>query len=141
VIIGLFEATKTTRQALAKSLTKLLDKYGLREKNIAYVKDEGSNLNAMIGVLKFVVNCESFGLKKNFQVICFGHAFSKTCQHGIEEETICKKLNYVSIKSTQSYLQKCITWLKFGKGIHEWNKTCLEIGIRPKKLNTLIKTR
>jgi hypothetical protein len=77
VIIGLFEATKTTRQALAKSLTKLLDKYGLREKNIVYVKDEGSNFNAMIGVLKFVVNCESFGLKKNFQVTCFGHAFQK----------------------------------------------------------------
>jgi len=127
---------------LAKSLTKVLDKCGLREKNIAYVKDEGSNLNAMIGVLKFVVNCESFGLKKNFQVTCFGYAFSKTCQYGIEEEKICEKLNYVSIKSTQSSLQKCITWLKkFGKGRHEWNKTCLEIGIRPKKLNTPIKTR
>jgi hypothetical protein len=33
VIIGLFETIKTTRQALAKSLTKLLDKYGLRKKN------------------------------------------------------------------------------------------------------------
>jgi len=32
VTIGLFESLKTTRQALAKSLTKLLDMYGLREK-------------------------------------------------------------------------------------------------------------
>jgi hypothetical protein len=31
-------------QALAKSLTKLLDQYGLREKIIAYIKDEGSNV-------------------------------------------------------------------------------------------------
>jgi hypothetical protein len=33
VNFGLFEAKETTRQALAKSLTKLLDKYGLRKKN------------------------------------------------------------------------------------------------------------
>jgi hypothetical protein len=36
VIIGLFEATKTTRQALVKSLTQLLDKYGLR-KNLLFM--------------------------------------------------------------------------------------------------------
>jgi hypothetical protein len=40
VTIGLFEAIKTTRHALAKSLTELLDKYGLKKKKIAYVKDE-----------------------------------------------------------------------------------------------------
>jgi hypothetical protein len=34
VIIGLFEATKITRQALVKSLTELLDKYGLKKKKI-----------------------------------------------------------------------------------------------------------
>jgi hypothetical protein len=64
-------------QALARSLTKLLDKYNLRKKIIAYVKDEGSNLNAMSIALKVVVNCESFGLKENFQGTCSGHVFSK----------------------------------------------------------------
>jgi hypothetical protein len=64
--INLFEAIKILRQALAKSLKKLLDKYGLRKKIIVYVKDEGSNLNAMTNALKFVVNCESFGLKESF---------------------------------------------------------------------------
>jgi len=62
VTIGLFEATKTIGQALAKSLTKLLDTYGLRKKIIVFVKDEGSNFNAMTGALKFVVNCEFLGL-------------------------------------------------------------------------------
>ncbi len=64
--IGLFETIKTKRQTLAKSLTKLFDKSGLRKKIIAYVKDEGSNLNAMIDVLKFVVNCDFLGLEKSF---------------------------------------------------------------------------
>jgi hypothetical protein len=58
VTIGLFEATKTIGQALAKSLTKLLDKYGLRKKMIVFVEDEGSNFNAMTGALKFVHCCK-----------------------------------------------------------------------------------
>jgi hypothetical protein len=47
---------------LAKSLTKLLDKYGLRKKTIVYVKNEGLNFNAMIVALKAIVNYESLGL-------------------------------------------------------------------------------
>jgi hypothetical protein len=58
----LFEATKTIHQTLARSLTELLDKYGLQKKIIAYVKDEGSNFNAMIIALKVVVNCEPSSL-------------------------------------------------------------------------------
>jgi len=41
-----------TRQTLANNLIKLLDQYGLRNKIIAYVKDEGSNLNTMTIVMK-----------------------------------------------------------------------------------------
>jgi hypothetical protein len=44
----------------------LLDKYGLRKKIIAFVKDEGSNLNAMTVALKVVVNCEFLGLEESF---------------------------------------------------------------------------
>jgi len=42
---------------------------------IAYVKDEGANLNAMTLTIKFVMYCELFGLEDSFQNICFGHAF------------------------------------------------------------------
>jgi hypothetical protein len=49
--ISFIEVIKTTRQTLTKSLTKLLDKYGLKKKTITYVKDEGSNFNAMTSVL------------------------------------------------------------------------------------------
>jgi hypothetical protein len=83
--IGLFEVTKNIGQALARNLTKLLDKYGLKKKIIANVKNEGSNFNAMTTILKFIENCESLGLKKNFQGACFEHVFSKACQYGIVE--------------------------------------------------------
>ncbi len=100
----MFETTKTIGQTLARSLTKLLDKYGLKKKIIFYVKNEGSNLNVVTIALKAIVNYKSFGLEKGFHGICFGHAFSKACQYGIVEEKVCKDLKYVSIKSAQEKL-------------------------------------
>ncbi len=75
ITISLFEAIGTTGQALTNNFTKLFDQYGLKIKTIAYVKDEGSNLNTMTSILKFVVKCEVLGLDENFQGACFGHVF------------------------------------------------------------------
>jgi hypothetical protein len=108
----LFETTKTIKQALVKTLIELLDVHGLRNTIIAYVKDEGSNLNTLTNALKSIVKCETLGLENNFQRTCFGHVFSKACQHATIDDKICKNLKYVSIKSNQSDLQNCITWLK-----------------------------
>ncbi len=88
----MFKATKTIGQTLVNNLKKLLDRYGLRNKIIVYVKDEGSNLKIMTIVLKFVVKCEVLGLDKSFQVSCFGHVFSKACQYPI----INKKIGGIS---------------------------------------------
>ncbi len=64
---------------LARNLIELLDAYGLRNKIIAYVKDEGSNLNTLNNVLKSIVKCETLGLEETFQGTYFGHLFSKVC--------------------------------------------------------------
>ncbi len=47
ITIGLFEATKINGQTLANKLRKFFGQYGLRNKIIAYIKDEGSNLSTM----------------------------------------------------------------------------------------------
>ncbi len=61
---------------MARNLIELLDQYDLvSQKIVAYFKDEGANLNAMKTTLKFVGDCEVFGMEENFQGICFGHAF------------------------------------------------------------------
>ncbi len=79
ITLGLFEPIDIIRQTLAKNLTKLLDSYALKRKIIVYVKDEGFNLNTMTTTLKSIVSCDMLGLEENFQGICFGHAFFKTC--------------------------------------------------------------
>jgi hypothetical protein len=70
VIIGLFETTKTVGQVLPRSLSELLDSYGLGKKIIIYVKYEGPILNFMTITLKFIVNCEILGLEESFNGIC-----------------------------------------------------------------------
>ncbi len=98
-------------------MTKLFNQYGLKNKIIAYVKDEGSNLNIMVIALKYVVKCEVLSLNESFYSACFGHVFSKACQYATTDEKICKNLKFVSIKSTQSDLRKCIIWpILFLKG-------------------------
>jgi hypothetical protein len=70
----LFEATKTTNQALAMNLNELLDSYNLRKKIIIYVKDEGANFNAMTMALKIVVNYDILELEevsRNMFWACF----------------------------------------------------------------------
>ncbi len=71
-------------------MTKLLDNCALRRKIIAYVKDEGSNLDDMTTTLKSIVSCDMLGLEESFQGTCFGHAFSKPCQYVTTKERIAK---------------------------------------------------
>jgi hypothetical protein len=67
--------------------------------------------------LKSIVSCDILGLTKKIQGSYFGLAFSKIFQYVLIDEKICKGLKYVFVKTTQSNLQKCITWSKkLGKG-------------------------
>jgi hypothetical protein len=54
-----------------------LDNYALKKKIIAYVGDEGSNLNTMTTTLKLIVSCDMLGLGESFNGICFGHNLLK----------------------------------------------------------------
>jgi len=77
VTLGLVETIETIRHTLIRNFIELLDAYGLRNKIIAYVKDEGSNVNTLINALKFVVKCETLGLDESFQGISLVMFFPK----------------------------------------------------------------
>jgi hypothetical protein len=85
-------------KTLAKNLTKLLDIYEQTRKIIAYVKDEGFNLSTITTTLKSIESCDVLNLEEIFHTTCFGHAFSKACQHARTNEKVYKSLRYVSIK-------------------------------------------
>jgi hypothetical protein len=56
---------------LVKNLIELFHPYGFLKKQLAYAKDEGSNINNMNDVLKLVVNCEALRLEESYKGICF----------------------------------------------------------------------
>jgi hypothetical protein len=58
VIVGLFEVNKTTRQFIDVQLQSLLEKFGLLQWVIAFVKDEGTNMTTMKTTLHSIIDCE-----------------------------------------------------------------------------------
>jgi hypothetical protein len=115
--------------AMVPKLQKLLNKCALINKIIAYVKDEGFNLQTCVIVLNFIVSCNSLGLLKPFDSLCFGHALSKVCQYATINEKVFANLNYASI-----------TWLfkvPFKNALHDTPPSSLMDSIMsPKKKTT-----
>jgi hypothetical protein len=54
--------------------------------------------------LKVIISFEALYLEESYQGICFGHTFSKAWKYATIDEFFCKKLTYVSIKTTQGNL-------------------------------------
>ncbi len=62
VIVVIFEVHNTIGVAITNQVKVLLDVFGLLNKIIAYVKDEGSNLSTLTLALINVVTCFPFQL-------------------------------------------------------------------------------
>ncbi len=93
------------------------------------VKDKGSNLKAMTITMKYVVNCHNLRLEEPFKGPYFEHVMSKACQYARRNKKVSTRLHKMSIKSTQTYFQKCITWpKKLEKGYQEWTNACIDVG-------------
>jgi hypothetical protein len=98
VTIGLFKAKDTIGINLASQLQVLFEKYNLITKIICCAKDEGTNFSTMTNVLKQIVGYERLGILAPCEGVCFGHAFSKTCQYAISDEKVNSGLQPGNIK-------------------------------------------
>ncbi len=99
----------------------MLEEFGFTSKVLCYVKDEGTNLVSMTTTIEFVISCGALSLLVLFHGACFGHIMSKASQHATNDDKISKYLAPISVKSTQVFLQSCITWPK--------NSSILQFGI------------
>jgi len=112
VTIGLFEAKGSFRVNFVSQLQVLFKEYKSTNKIICYTKYEGTNLSTMTNALKQIIICEKLAMYAPFEGVCFGHALSKACQYATSNEKIFFNLQPVNIKTTQSSIQSCMTWLK-----------------------------
>jgi hypothetical protein len=77
--MGLFEVNETTGQSMDIQLQVLLDKFGLLHQFIAFVKDESTNIFAMVVALHSIIDCEPLKILRVYEGTCFGHVMSKVC--------------------------------------------------------------
>ncbi len=80
VTIGLFKVMGTSGATMVPKLQELLDKFSLTKKNIAYIKDEMSNLQPFTNALTCIISYNNLALLEPFNGSCLGHAISKVCQ-------------------------------------------------------------
>jgi hypothetical protein len=73
---------------------------------LAYVKDEGFNLQTCDQALKLVVSCGDLGIIEPFDSSCYGHVLSKLCQYATLDDKVTHGLHYPSIKYAQTNIQK-----------------------------------
>jgi hypothetical protein len=79
VTVTIFDVHETSRVAMAIQFKDLLAQYNLLVKIIAYVKDEGTNLNTFTMTFTNTISYVSFLLPLPYTVNCYGHAMSKCC--------------------------------------------------------------
>jgi hypothetical protein len=75
--VSIFEVHDIINRATTNQIKVLLDSFGLFEKKIPYVKDEGSNLNTLTNALTTIVSCAPFQLSCPFLGSCFGMGHAK----------------------------------------------------------------
>ena len=73
VTVGLFEVSDTSGGAMALQMKALLDSFGLTQRILAFVKDEGGNLGTMAGALRSIVSCDPLQITTVFEGTFFGH--------------------------------------------------------------------
>jgi hypothetical protein len=98
VTIGIFEVHNIASATMANQVKSLLDSFDLIDKVIAYVKDEGSNLNTLTSALTSIVSCSTFQLACPFVRSCFGHVMSKVARYAIDNTKVYAGLLEVNLK-------------------------------------------
>jgi uncharacterized ion transporter superfamily protein YfcC len=77
VIVGVSKVKNIIGASMANRIKILLNSFGLLDKIIVYVEDEGSNLNTLINALKFIISYFPYEFLTPFIKSCFGYVMSK----------------------------------------------------------------
>jgi hypothetical protein len=94
---------------MVMKLKQFFYKFSFTQKKLAYVKDEGFNLQTYDQAIKLMVSCGDLGIVEPFDSFYYGHALSKVCQYATSYDKVVHGLHYPSIKYAQANIQKYIT--------------------------------
>lgn len=143
VTIGVFEAPDTAAgAALAMEVKELLNSFNLTDKIIAFVMDDDLRLGSLTSALSSMVVCAPLQLSEPYAGTCFGHVMSTACDSATNDAKVCSRMREVSIEAAAATLKKTISWTFRSENRRlGWLKACVDVGLPPRKLRTLIKGR
>jgi hypothetical protein len=75
---------------------------------VAYVKNEGANLQTCACNLNSIISCNGLGMLESFDGACLRHALSKVYQYTTTNGKVALGFNYASIKFAQTNIKNCI---------------------------------
>jgi len=107
--MDLFEVDETIGKSMVVWFKSLLSNFGLMHRVIAFVKDEGNNLNTMATTLCLIIICQPLKFNHVYEGTYFEHVMSKVCQYATNDDKISKGLMQINVKDAQVALQKTIT--------------------------------
>jgi hypothetical protein len=90
ISVGIFKVHETSGTTMAIQLKDLIVHYDFLHKVVAYVKDEGANMNT------FTMALISTFVTTTLVANCYEHIMSKSCQHVINELKVCGGMKEVS---------------------------------------------
>ncbi len=85
IIVGIFEVHEALRATMVIQSKDLFAHYDLLDKVIAYVKDEGANLNTFTITLSSIMSCVPLLLPQPYVINCYEYAMSKCYQYAIND--------------------------------------------------------
>jgi hypothetical protein len=96
-----------------------------KEKIIAYVKDEGFNLNATTSELKSIMNCEVFGLEESFLKNLFWSCFFQIMSIWHNNEKVCEIWNMVLLNLHKHISRNAsLGQQNMGRESKKWTSLC-----------------
>ncbi len=78
----------------------MLEKFGLIQYYLAFVKYEVRNLGFMVMTLQSIVDCKPLKILYVYEGICFGHIMFKYYQYATNDDKVYVKLTLVSVKDS-----------------------------------------
>ena len=148
--LGMLKMSKTDGAALNDGFHPVVTKYGLEDKILAFVSDEGANLDTCVNSFnESIRNSAAVAVAiEPFHGPCAPHLISK----GISRVFVKKNqgggdpidtgLQHVDIQAVKKKLQSNVTYTKkSGKGMSLWKEAQVKSNIHPTTLLTPVKTR
>lgn len=140
VCLDLISCAAADGRTLGTQLYRLLARYGVQEKVVAYVTDGGSNLRTATHELSNQqVGAKTFGMTTPFHGDCYAHHLNNAGNQATRAESSPAGLDMPAVR--RSFQAMTTYTRKSAAGWGKWLLACAQAKLPAKKICAVVKTR